>query len=100
MAKLVASLWQGAVPLGEAVWLYAVGYGLLVNFIASMLLFIAITHEAGLIALLLIFALPIPYNILVVIAVWRSADRYDGPPDRARLARLGIVLWMLALTLA
>jgi len=99
MASLVARLWHGDVPLGEAVWFYAVGYGLLINIITSMLFLIAVANEANLAMVLAIHVLPLPYNALMVVAVWRSAGRYPGPPARARAARLGTLALMLALSL-
>ena len=43
---------------------------------------------------------PVPYNIFMVVAVWRSADRYRGAKTWAELARVSTVIWMLALTAA
>lgn len=100
MAKLIKSLWAGEVSLGEAFWSYAIAYGLLLNVITSFLFMMLLVHDAAMHVLALAFALPLPYNLLVIVAVWRSADRYTGPKQRAELARLGTVLWMLALTAA
>ena len=46
------------------------------------------------------FLLPIPYNLLVGVAVWRSADRYQGPQRWADLARAASLVWLLVLTAA
>lgn len=100
MAKLIKSLWAGNVPLGEAFWSYAIAYGLLLNVMTSFLFTMLLVHDTAMQWLALAFALPLPYNLLVVVAVWRSADRYAGPKQRAELARLGTVLWMLVLTTA
>jgi hypothetical protein len=42
--------------------------------------------------------LPLPYAVLVVVAVWRSAVHYRGPPERAQLAKAGIVVWAVLAT--
>lgn len=100
MIKLVGRLWRGAVPLTEAFWYYAVGYGLLLNLATSML-FMAVLVKNGSPALLVAsFVLPIPYNFLIVVAVWRSAGRYAGPKQWAELARVACVIWMILLTAA
>ena len=53
---------------------------------------------AGLLALA-VFLLPLPYNVLSVIAVWRSADRYDGDPTWATTARIVSIAWAILATL-
>jgi hypothetical protein len=100
MTALVRRLWVGEVPLAEAFWHYAVGYGLLLNIATSALFLILIGNDAGPVFLVLTFLLPVPYNALIVVAVWQSANRYPGPPRWAEIARFGTVLWMLALTAA
>jgi hypothetical protein len=42
-----------------------------------------------------IFLLPLPYNVLAVVGVWRSADTYNGPRHWATLARVAAVAWSL-----
>ena len=98
MVNLAKDLWGGRLPLKEAVWVYAVAYGLLINLITSLLFLGLLINDVGPILLILAFVLPIPFNLLVVVAVWRSAERYQGPKEWADLARLGTVIWMLVLT--
>ena len=45
------------------------------------------------------FALPIPYNLLMLVAVWQSARAYTGARLWADLARLAIIIWTIATTL-
>ena len=98
MRRLVNDLWAGEVPLGEAFWRYAVAYGLLVNLVTSTLFLALLVRDAGLVPLIAVFALPIPYNVFAIVAVWRSAARYEGPNTWAELARVGAVIWLIALT--
>ena len=42
-----------------------------------------------------IFLLPLPYNVVAVVGVWRSADTYNGPRHWATLARVAAVAWSL-----
>ncbi|MDP6707480.1 MAG: hypothetical protein QF893_14135 [Alphaproteobacteria bacterium] len=100
MRALISRLCAGEIPLAEAFWHYAVGYGLLLNIVTSALFLILIGNDADPVLLVLTFLLPVPYNVLIVVAVWRSANRYAGPPRWAEIARFGTVLWMLALTAA
>ena len=75
MAKL-RSLWLGELPLGEAFWTWAIGIGLLVG-----------------------YALSVPYNVVAVVGVWRSAERYHGPTGHAELARIATVIVMVLLSM-
>ena len=89
-------LWAGEVPLGEAFWTYAVAGGLLVNAIGTILFLWALSSGAPLLFIYLPMAVPIPYNVFMLVAVWRSAARYTGPRERADLARAAIILWTAA----
>ena len=100
MPLLVKQLWAGEIPLGEAFWRYAVVVGFFVNLVTSALLLALLAKDAGLVWVAVSFVLPIPYNVLAVVAVWRSAARYEGPETRADLARIVSLIWMIVLTAA
>jgi hypothetical protein len=100
MRKLVAHLWAGEAPLKQAFWQYAVGYGLLLNLITTLAFLALIARDANTALIVLAFALPVPYNVLAVVAVWRSANRYPGSKTWADLACIGTVIWMIVLTIA
>jgi hypothetical protein len=90
---------RGEIPLAHAFWLYAVGYGALINLIATAAAFgVLAAGGAGLLALA-VFLLPLPYNVLGVIAVWRSAAVYAGDPTWATAARIAIIAWAILATL-
>lgn len=99
MTRLVKTLWRGELPLGRAFWEYGIAYGLLLNLAFHFLFLALLVNEARPVLLAVAFLAPLPFNGLVVVAVWRSAGRYQGPKARANLARLGVVVWMAALTL-
>ena len=100
MTRLVKQLWAGEIPLDQAFWRYAVVYGLLVNLATHALFFALLSRDASMVPIAIAFALPIPYNLLAAVAVWRSADRYQGSKTQAELARYAAVIWMIALTVA
>ncbi len=93
-------MWTGEIPLDRAFGLYAVADGLLLNLVTHLAFFALLLNDANLVLVVLAFASSVPYNIFMVVAVWRSADRYRGPKSWAELARAGTVIWMLALTAA
>ncbi len=100
MIAAAKALWEGSFPLKETFWWYVVAYGFLLNFVTSLLFFALLINEANAALGTLAFATPIPYNIFVVVAVWRSAGRYPGPKKWSDFARIGAVVWMIGLTLA
>lgn len=94
--RLIGALWVGDVPLPRAFWQYAIVGGFLVNLVATILVMILAANDAAIVWQAVVFCLPIPYNILMFVAVWRSSDKYRGRPLWANLARLVIVLWTIA----
>jgi hypothetical protein len=93
------ALWKGQLSLARAFWEHAVFYVTLANLCATAAAFAAIA--AGLPAALavVIFLLPVPYIVVAVVGVWRSADAYTGPPHWATLARIAAVGWGGLMTL-
>lgn len=97
MAKLRA-LWAGDLPLGEAFWTYAIGVGVLVNLVTSGLFLTLITLDRPLAALVVGYALSVPYNIVALVGVWRSGARHPGAlADLARIVTL-VVMVLLTVT--
>jgi hypothetical protein len=89
---------RGEIPLPYAFWLYAVGYGTIINLIVTGLaLGVLAAGGPGWLALA-VFLTPLPYNLLAVLAVWRSADRHSDA-TWANAARVGIVTWAILATL-
>jgi hypothetical protein len=85
--------WRGEVPLPQAVWRDMVLVGTVVNIVAMGLAFLAVALGASTMTGITIHLLPVPYNIFLVAAVWRSAEH--APADKAWAARIGSLLWLL-----
>ncbi len=94
MTKLGA-LRRGDLPLGEAFWTWMVTLGLIVNVVSTILFLVLITMDQAWLALFVGYGLAVPYNLLAVVGVWRSAARYQGPRIHADLAR-GVSLVLMA----
>ncbi|OZB19783.1 MAG: hypothetical protein B7X55_02430, partial [Rhodobacterales bacterium 34-62-10] len=58
-----------------------------------------ITLDQLWLALIIGKGVSLPYNLLVVVGVWRSAARYAGPGFHADLARVSVLLMMTVLSL-
>ena len=97
MSRLRA-LWSGDLPLGEAFWTYAVTVGLAVNLISSLLFLVLISWDRPFAALFVGYALSVPYNIVALVGVWRSAARHQGERIHADLARIATLVGMVLLS--
>jgi hypothetical protein len=95
---LPARLWRGEIPLGRAFWEFAVLDGTLANLFTTIASLSLLAADAPAAIAVVVHFLPLPYNLLMVVAVWRSAARYGGPRLWADLARLAVLLWALAAT--
>jgi hypothetical protein len=99
MKQHVLRLWRGEVAMARVFWEYAIAFGTLLNLITTGLAFAAYLTTGSALLTVVIFFLPLPYNVLIVVAVWRSANRYHGRPVWATLARIGVVAWAMIATL-
>jgi hypothetical protein len=93
MRNTLIALWSGDLPLGQAFWHYAIAYGTIANILATAAAIAALL--AGLpdaVAIGLHF-LPLPYVVIAVVGVWRSADKYRGDPTWAGIAKAAVIVW-------
>lgn len=98
MAKLLA-LWRGDLPLRDAFWTWTVFGGVLVNFSTSIAFFALVGSDLPWVALIVGYGLSVPYNLMAVVGVWRSAAHHDGPQRQADLARIMSLVLMAVLSL-
>lgn len=107
------NLWAGRLPLRDAFWTYAVFWGLLINVaagVAALALIVAdkaaapaaapgVAAGATMLSLLAVAVhlAPLPYNVIALVGVWRSAGRPDSPPSAALAARSAMLAVFVAL---
>ena len=87
------ALWSGRLPLAQAFWEHAVIYAALVNLAATYATFAALAAGLPGPLAVIIFLLPIPYIVVAIVGVWRSAAVYRGPQHWALLARIAAAMW-------
>jgi hypothetical protein len=92
------SLWRGELSLSDAFWNWAAFGGLVVNVVSSALFLLLVMSDYLILALIVGYAFSIPYNFMVSVGVWRSADRYSGDPRWAVLARIVTTVGMILLS--
>ena len=85
--------------MSRVFWEYAICFGTVLNLVTTIVSFglVAGDYPGWLAAT--VFLLPAPYNLLMIVAVWRSAAHYEGRQIWATLARAFIVVWAVAATL-
>lgn len=93
LRRIVDDLWRGDIPMARVFWEYAVVYGTTLNFLTTIASFAVLASSGSAAWSLAVFFLPVPYNLLMIVSVWRSAARYDGPEYWVVLARSLILVW-------
>ena len=86
---LIKKIWNGELPLVKVYWLYGVVFG------AFVAIFSVLIKDYPTALILLTFAL-IPYQILVFVGIWRSANAYTNKKVWAVLAKVHVVLGVIA----
>ena len=97
--KYVRRLWHGELTLHNAFWNWAVFGGLIVNVASSALFLFLILADRPISALIVGYAFTVPYNVIVSVGVWRSAERYDGERRWADLAQFVTIVGMVLLSI-
>lgn len=92
---LVRDLWLGNRPLAEAFWRYAIIYGVLLNLAATLAAMSVFSSDAPTAVGVAVYFLPTPYNLFMLVSVWRSAGNYEGPSHWADLARIATAVWVV-----
>ncbi len=90
-------LWHGELALADAFWNWAVFGGLAINVASSALFLFLIMAERPISAFIAGYVLSVPYNVIVSVGVWRSAERYAGEQRWAELARIVTIIGMVLL---
>jgi hypothetical protein len=91
VTRFISALWHGDVPLSTTFWEYGVVYGLLVNAAAGVASLALFSTDESLWGLVLHF-LPAPYNIFILVAIWRAAGKYRGRTEWATAAKIAAVI--------
>jgi hypothetical protein len=80
-------------PLAQVFWSFTVVFGTLFNLLATGVGLLAMAGGMPAPAAVAIHLLPLPYNFLVLVGVWRSADAFAGPALIATSARIAVAAW-------
>lgn len=97
--KNLKSLFRGDLRLHDAFWTWVVLGGLVVNVSTTVLFLILISADQPWPALIVGYAFSIPYNIVALVGVWRSAARHNGLALHADLARWTSLIFLTILSM-
>jgi hypothetical protein len=89
--------WRRQAPLKLLFWRDMVVVGTAINVATAVASLMALGMKAGLPLAMFIFFAPLPYNIFLVAAVWRTADLAEA--STASSVRFGAMLWLVVATL-
>jgi hypothetical protein len=87
--------WRGAVPLDRLFWRDLVLVGTAINIASSVAALILLGLKLPLAFALAAHFAPVPYNLFLTFAVWRTAEKAGGA--KASLMMLGAALWLIVL---
>ena len=99
MIRIIVDFFRGGLPLGRAFWFWGILGGGIVSLFATLLALTLIAAGAPAWLAVLVFAAHIPWNVVLLVGVWRSAGRPGVSPAVASLARLVILAWLVVLSI-
>ncbi|MEI9414313.1 hypothetical protein [Mesorhizobium sp. Cs1321R2N1] len=94
IADFFRSRWLGEVPVDRLFWRDMMLVGTVINIASSAAALILLGLKMPLGLVLAVHFAPVPYNVFLTLAVWRTAEKAGGA--RASLFMLGSVLWLIA----
>ena len=97
--RRIVEFWRGGLPLGRAFWLWGILGGGIVSLLTTLLALILLAAGAPAWLAVLVFAAHVPWNLVLLVGVWRSAGRPEASPAAANLVRLIILVWVVVLSL-
>jgi hypothetical protein len=95
----IVEFWRGGLPPGRTFWLWGILVGGVVSLFATLLALMLLAAGAPAWLAVLVFATHIPWNLALLVGVWRSAGRPEVSRAAANLARLVIRAWVVVLSL-
>ena len=99
VGEAIVEFWRGGLPLGRAFWVWGLLGGGVVSLCATLLALMLLAARAPGWLAALVFGAHIPWNLVLLVGVWRSAARPEVSHATANVARLAMIVWVVALSL-
>jgi hypothetical protein len=90
----LASRWNGRVPIERLFWRDLLLVGTALNAATTLAALALLTAQAPLWATLIVHFAPVPYNLFLAFAVWRTAEQ--KPWAAAVAYQAAALLWLFA----
>lgn len=97
-SNFITRLWRGEHDLHDTFWRYTIVIGLAVNVVTTIAGMALVINDMSFAAALVGYGLSVPYNLFILVALWRSSGAYKGPSFTARFMRVTGLVWMAFLT--
>ena len=96
---LIRDLWRGDFPLVKTYWLFGVVAGIFFNITFAYIEYYSAAFSTGIgpVFVLGFIILVFIYSAFISVAIWRSANKYQGPQRYAILAKFSVILGVMAL---
>jgi len=98
--KNLRRLWYGELALQNVFWDWAIFGGLIVNITSSGISLLLNMSDRPILGIIVGYTFSVPYNITVLVGVWRSAARFVGERRWADFARMVTVVGMVLLSVS
>jgi hypothetical protein len=92
------AFWRGDVPLGRAFWIWGIVSGGIVSLACTTVALALLAGGAPGWLAIVVFAAHIPWNLVLLVGVWRSSEGSAVQKQTQQLARLAMVAWVLLLS--
>jgi hypothetical protein len=93
LAAFLRARWRGELPLRVALWRDMWCVGTVVNLAAALAALLLLARDVPDAVGAAVYFSPVPYNLLLLVSVWRCAARAPGPAALA--AQLLAVAWIV-----
>lgn len=93
LAAAVLVRWRGELPLRRALWWDMALVGSVVNLATTLSALLLLARGAPALLGAAVYFAPLPYNLLLAVSVWRSAERGKGAETQT--ARLLSLTWLI-----
>jgi len=96
---LIKDLWRGDVPLVKTYWLFGVAVGILFNvaFIYIEYQPAAFASAFGQVFVLGLAVFVFVYSAFICVAIWRSANKYQGLQRYTVLAKISVIFGVMGI---
>lgn len=91
ISSFLARRWRGEAPLVTVFWRDMILYGSAINIAAGFTALMLIAAGFSTTTALCVLLAPLPWNLFLVLSVWRSGAH--APPADAMATRAGAAVW-------